>query len=170
MSAAQPTEGQEAAITLDDAAPGLWEAACAKIDRDVAELLIDDAATDGNKHGSYASRLAAKSAELSLNLACSCACSPHEQRRRRRDLVPCNRRSRRPRAPRWEAFYGPAIDTYSRADALADGVLIDVSATAREAGIIYPVALTSMVHETCVALTDAARDAGCDEEGACGMC
>lgn len=64
-----------------------------------------------------------------------------------------------------EAFYGPAIDTYSRADALADGVLIDVSATAREAGIIYPVALTSMVHETCVALTDAARDAGCDEEG-----
>jgi hypothetical protein len=57
MSAAQPNEGQEAAITLDDAAPGLWEAACAKIERDDAELRIDDAATDGSKHGSYASRL-----------------------------------------------------------------------------------------------------------------
>ncbi len=57
MIATKPTEGQEAAITLDDAAPGLWEAACAKIDRDVADLLINDAATDGGEHGSYASRL-----------------------------------------------------------------------------------------------------------------
>jgi hypothetical protein len=34
------------------------------------------------------------------------------------------------------------IHSYSRAQAIADGVLIDVSATAREAGIRCPVALT----------------------------
>jgi hypothetical protein len=39
---------------------------------------------------------------------------------------------------------------YSRADAIADGVLIDVSTVAREAGITYPVALTSAVWARCV--------------------
>jgi hypothetical protein len=34
------------------------------------------------------------------------------------------------------------IHRYSRADAIRDGVLIDVSETARAAGIRYPVALT----------------------------
>jgi len=33
------------------------------------------------------------------------------------------------------------IHRYTRADAIADGVLIDVSQTAREAGFAYPVAL-----------------------------
>src|SRR5262249_6268984 len=42
------------------------------------------------------------------------------------------------------------IHRYSRADALRDGVLIDVSATAREAGIRWPVALTRAVRERCV--------------------
>jgi hypothetical protein len=37
------------------------------------------------------------------------------------------------------------IHTYSRAEALADGVLVDVTETAREAGIKYPVALTRAV-------------------------
>jgi hypothetical protein len=37
-------------------------------------------------------------------------------------------------------------------DALRDGVLIDVSATAREAGIRYPVALTRACWERCVAV------------------
>ena len=37
------------------------------------------------------------------------------------------------------------IHRYTRADALRDGVLIDVSAVAREAGIRYPVALTRAV-------------------------
>jgi hypothetical protein len=37
------------------------------------------------------------------------------------------------------------IDAYSRAQALADGVLADVSPVAREAGIIFPVALTRAV-------------------------
>jgi len=34
------------------------------------------------------------------------------------------------------------ISRYSRADALADGVLVDVSELASEAGIVYPVAMT----------------------------
>src|SRR3954466_15311790 len=44
------------------------------------------------------------------------------------------------------------IHRYSRADALRDGALVDVSATAREAGIRYPVALTRAVWERCVAV------------------
>ena len=40
--------------------------------------------------------------------------------------------------------------SYTRAEAIADGVLIDVSAVAREAGIRYPVALTQAVCERCV--------------------
>ncbi len=42
------------------------------------------------------------------------------------------------------------IHRYTRADALRDGVLIDVSATAQEAGIRWPVALTSAAWERCV--------------------
>jgi hypothetical protein len=40
----------------------------------------------------------------------------------------------------------------TRADALRDGVLIDVTATAREAGIRWPVALTAAAWERCVAV------------------
>jgi hypothetical protein len=42
------------------------------------------------------------------------------------------------------------IHRYSRADAIRDGVLIDVTATAREAGIRWPVALTAAVWAQCV--------------------
>src|SRR5947209_325255 len=42
------------------------------------------------------------------------------------------------------------IHRYSRADALRDGLLIDVSATAREAGIRWPVALTCAAWGRCV--------------------
>ncbi|HKI36594.1 MAG TPA: DUF6573 family protein [Gemmataceae bacterium] len=42
------------------------------------------------------------------------------------------------------------IHRYTRADALRDGVLIDVSATAREAGFKYPVALTAAAWVKCV--------------------
>lgn len=38
--------------------------------------------------------------------------------------------------------FGPVISGYSRAQALDDGQLIDVSAMAHEAGIRFPVALT----------------------------
>jgi hypothetical protein len=44
------------------------------------------------------------------------------------------------------------IHRYSRADALRDGVLIDATATAREAGLRWPVALTAAVWERCVAV------------------
>jgi hypothetical protein len=42
------------------------------------------------------------------------------------------------------------IHRYSRADAIRDGVLIDVSETAKEAGFRYPVALTAAAWERCV--------------------
>ena len=45
------------------------------------------------------------------------------------------------------AFFGEPIHRYTRAQALADGVLIDVSEVAGEAGITYPVALTRAVYE-----------------------
>src|SRR5262249_25990843 len=44
------------------------------------------------------------------------------------------------------------IHRYTRAQAIADGVLIDVSATAREAGFKFPVALTAAVWARCVAV------------------
>jgi hypothetical protein len=44
------------------------------------------------------------------------------------------------------------IYCYSRAQAIADGFLIDVSATAREAGIRFPVALTRAVWCRCIEL------------------
>jgi hypothetical protein len=42
------------------------------------------------------------------------------------------------------------IHRYSRAEAIRDGVLIEVSAVAAEAGIRWPVALTRAVWERCV--------------------
>ncbi len=57
------------------------------------------------------------------------------------------------------------ISSYSRAQALADGTLVDVSETAREAGIKYPTALTREVWEKYVALSPAAQEAGNDERG-----
>jgi hypothetical protein len=50
------------------------------------------------------------------------------------------------------------IHRYSRADAIRDGELVDVSATAREARIRYPVALTRAVWERCVVEYAAATD------------
>lgn len=43
------------------------------------------------------------------------------------------------------------VFTYTRAQALADGVLFDVSETAKEAGFKIPVALTSAAWAECVA-------------------
>ena len=42
-------------------------------------------------------------------------------------------------------FWGEPVHTYTRADALADGVLVDATETAREAGFRIPVALTQGV-------------------------
>jgi hypothetical protein len=42
-------------------------------------------------------------------------------------------------------LFGEVISSYSRAQAIEDGVLVNVSATAEEAGIKFPVAMTSAV-------------------------
>lgn len=55
------------------------------------------------------------------------------------------------------------IFAYSRADALDDGVLVDVSHAAREAGFVIPVAVTSTVFATLVEVP--ANIDGQDEEG-----
>lgn len=61
-----------------------------------------------------------------------------------------------PAAHRQDAGEGwELIDAYTRADALGDGSLVDVSAAAREAGVVLPVALTRAVWEGCVAWTEA---------------
>ena len=54
-------------------------------------------------------------------------------------------------------IFGDIISTYSRAQAIEDGVLVDVSVTAREAGIRYPVALTRAVWESCVVVPTNAK-------------
>ena len=48
----------------------------------------------------------------------------------------------------------PVVHAYSRAQALEDGVLVDVTETAREAGWKWPVALTATVYDRCVRWTD----------------
>lgn len=55
------------------------------------------------------------------------------------------------------------ISTYSRAQAIADGLLVDVSDTAREAAIRYPVALTAAAWARCVQVPEGV--AGQDERG-----
>ena len=44
---------------------------------------------------------------------------------------------------------------YSRAQAIADGCLVDVSETAKEAGIVFPTAVTKSVWERHVRVPDA---------------
>lgn len=56
-------------------------------------------------------------------------------------------------APAAEIF-GEPIYSYSRAQAFADGYLVDVSETAREAGFRVPVALTRAAWDDCVAWDD----------------
>jgi hypothetical protein len=55
------------------------------------------------------------------------------------------------------------IHTYTRAQALSDGVLIDVTETAREAGIVFPTALTAAVWAEYVRVPDGVD--GQDESG-----
>ena len=59
------------------------------------------------------------------------------------------------------------IASYTRADALADGALIDVSAIAREAGFRVPVAITAAAWADCVTWSDADTKRQCyqDQDG-----
>jgi hypothetical protein len=57
------------------------------------------------------------------------------------------------------------LSTYSRAQALADGVLRDAGALAREAGIKWPVALTAALWAEAVAVNKREKSWGQSEEG-----
>ena len=57
------------------------------------------------------------------------------------------------------------VFSYSRRQALEDGVLVDVSETAREAGFRYPVALTRAVWDGVVTPDDEGRASGQSEAG-----
>ena len=51
-------------------------------------------------------------------------------------------------------LFGDVIYSYTRADAIADGYLVDVSEVAREAGFRWPVAMTRTVWDDCVEWDD----------------
>jgi hypothetical protein len=53
------------------------------------------------------------------------------------------------------------ISSYSRAQALEDGVLVDVTNTAKEAGIRLPIAVTRAVWDSCVAVP---KGTSCQDE------
>lgn len=54
-------------------------------------------------------------------------------------------------------LFGEVIYQYTRAQAIEDGVLIDVTATAKEIGIKYPVALTTAVYDEYVVVPKALK-------------
>jgi len=57
--------------------------------------------------------------------------------------------------PTDESLFGDVIYTYTRAQAIEDGVLIDPGSMAKEVGFKWPVVLTAGAWEDCVAWTDA---------------
>jgi len=64
-------------------------------------------------------------------------------------------------------LFGNVIHTYTRAQAIDDGVLVDISSTAREAGFTCPVAITRAAWADCVEWTeaDSKRQTYQDEDG-----
>lgn len=52
------------------------------------------------------------------------------------------------------SFFGDVVYSYPRAQAIADGVLVDVTDTAREAGFQRPVAMTDAAWDDCVAWSE----------------
>lgn len=64
-------------------------------------------------------------------------------------------------------LFGEVISVYTRAQAIADGMLIDVTAEANDAGFKVPVALTAAVWADVVAWSaeDSARQIQQDERG-----
>ena len=63
--------------------------------------------------------------------------------------------------------FDSVISVYTRAQAIEDGILVDVSDTAREAGFKIPVAVTRAVWNRLVALPEGYR-ASRTRAGACG--
>jgi hypothetical protein len=62
-------------------------------------------------------------------------------------------------------FFGPPISIYTRRQAIQDGVLVDVTAAAAEAGIACPVAITRAVWARYVVPDDYSRMLGQSEQG-----
>ncbi|KRC43143.1 hypothetical protein ASE15_03375 [Oerskovia sp. Root22] len=63
-----------------------------------------------------------------------------------------------------EFFGGQVIHVYTRAQAITDGVLVDITTTAREAGFTWPVAITAAAHARTIAW-DQTNGAMQDTEG-----
>lgn len=59
--------------------------------------------------------------------------------------------------PDQESLFGRLIHGYSRAQAIEDGVIVDVTETAKEAGFKYPVALTRAVWDAYVTVPPKVR-------------
>ena len=59
--------------------------------------------------------------------------------------------------------FGPVIYSYTRAQAVADGVQVEVTKTAKEAGISFPVFITRTVFDAYVAVPEGVS--GQDEAG-----
>lgn len=69
--------------------------------------------------------------------------------------------------PQPDPMSWPVIFTYTRAQAIADGVLVDVSSTAVEAGFKFPVAVTEAVWQDCIEWSeqDSQRQVHQDQSG-----
>ena len=59
-----------------------------------------------------------------------------------------------PNSPGCDNLFGEVIYSYTRAQAIADGVLIDATEMAKETGFKWPVALTAAAWADCVAWSD----------------
>jgi hypothetical protein len=65
--------------------------------------------------------------------------------------------------PQEDSSFGPVVYSYTRKQAIADGIQIDVSSVAREAGLRFPVFITRSVYDSFVAVPPGV--AGQDEAG-----
>ncbi|MFH1033615.1 MAG: DUF6573 family protein [Pseudomonadota bacterium] len=64
-----------------------------------------------------------------------------------------------------QEVFGPVISSYSRAQAIEDGVLVDVSKMAKEAGFIFNVAVTRAVWDGYITPDERSRPLGQSEDG-----
>lgn len=57
-----------------------------------------------------------------------------------------------------KSVFGDLIDVYTRAQAIEDGVLIDVTETAKEAGVVYPTAVTQALWDGYIVPPESLKD------------
>lgn len=77
--------------------------------------------------------------------------------------VSCGMNSSSPISPNLSSVFGNIISSYTQADALEDGFLVDVSTSAQEAGICHPVLVTRGVWDAYVKVPPAVEEQ--DEQG-----